>query len=843
MSALSRFVRARARGCCRPIRQWESCFATGSFAHHKEEFHSRRNRNGTRQFSCTISEDGRHGVPHTLNGASHLTRRERSKVHSFSTKLSEEASANSDVPSSPPPLSQITPQEETDMFGESVTLLTHAQGPTRVEIEDAMSALDEFQIGIVSRGKSFSDGGDSEGEAPQACHASAIAWSALLRQARKACVGLDSSQEGRSTCDPPSPDHLRCEVPMLVVAAVTPLLVHTGLPYLRYLDRCIQRYTTPGDHDNIHLENMAHCALHQLSAAPHMLPLREQIHLEALGYLLEQKPRHALRLYMRLLCMNPGDALAISLCMDLCQALGDTKAAMYGVCSVARYHAERNRPAAATSALSNMTDIVNAWVALGLAVGAAPGGGGGGGSDGSGQSRSAELLAETCHSRAMLHHTASLGGGVATWALAHVYDSGGRMAEGVSHLSSFDGKEFYRECGWLNFHAKLAGYGARFVLDRDGKHGGNSALRVYDEYFHSFASSRLEDYGNPKVPLNNWIVRRAPHKMGSVLVRAVTPIKNATRGLFGSLFGNDSDDKSGNPPRINGNDSDDKSGNPPQINGNDLDSKTEKEIENASPLGKAELDDILTNLPPTPQFLTDATLLLLRMTLAGVVTERDERWVALRHAWVKLYNELSRDSPQDVGLATNYENAFLGAPFAAVVGSLLLHPSDCEAGNNPLLKGVSGLGRLMKLGGVSTDVDYAQETEENAKQEADIKTISPEDQALAKEVVTQLSSALPGRDVAMETSTVLYAGWEIDWRPILEHGLCHAAVLSKDYECFSIARSVCSEGVTLRPNSPETWWRYSVVLEEIGDEHAAEDARQASISFSSGVRSLSSTPR
>ena len=53
-------------------------------------------------------------------------------------------------------------------------------------------------------------------------------------------------------------------------------------------------------------------------------------------------------------------------------------------------------------------------------------------------------------------------------------------------------------------------------------------------------------------------------------------------------------------------------------------------------------------------------------------------------------------------------------------------------------------------------------------------------------------------------------------------------------ESVSLARSVCSQGVTLRPNSPEEWWRYSIVLGLLGDDVASEDALAASLSFGGG---------
>jgi len=77
-------------------------------------------------------------------------------------------------------------------------------------------------------------------------------------------------------------------------------------------------------------------------------------------------------------------------------------------------------------------------------------------------------------------------------------------------------------------------------------------------------------------------------------------------------------------------------------------------------------------------------------------------------------------------------------------------------------------------------------------------------------------------------------GWDLDLRQFLEHALCRAAAEVGDYESLCLARSICSEGTTLRSNCPEMWWRYGTVLDLLGDEVAAENARDASVSLGSG---------
>jgi hypothetical protein len=77
-------------------------------------------------------------------------------------------------------------------------------------------------------------------------------------------------------------------------------------------------------------------------------------------------------------------------------------------------------------------------------------------------------------------------------------------------------------------------------------------------------------------------------------------------------------------------------------------------------------------------------------------------------------------------------------------------------------------------------------------------------------------------------------GFDISLGSFMEHAICHAAVKSEDHESLCIARSLCSESVALRSNSPENWYRYGVVLEKLGDEENAADAFHASVSLGSG---------
>eukprot|EP00978_Attheya_sp_CCMP212_P029052 scaffold101972_cov38-Attheya_sp.AAC.1 len=73
-------------------------------------------------------------------------------------------------------------------------------------------------------------------------------------------------------------------------------------------------------------------------------------------------------------------------------------------------------------------------------------------------------------------------GGVASWALAHVYGAEGRTSEGLSMLATYNGAQHYEGTGFLYMEARLAGYGARFYADRSNH---LSALHLYDTSFES----------------------------------------------------------------------------------------------------------------------------------------------------------------------------------------------------------------------------------------------------------------------------------------------------------------------------------------------------------------------
>ena len=103
-------------------------------------------------------------------------------------------------------------------------------------------------------------------------------------------------------------------------------------------------------------------------------------------------------------------------------------------------------------------------IAVGLALG--------------GRYKDAEMLAESS-----LKSDKDASSGVAVWALSIAYDAEGRVSEGNSLLSGFDGTQLYDDCGFLFFNSKLGGDGARFALDRDGAYADRTAIRLYDNHF------------------------------------------------------------------------------------------------------------------------------------------------------------------------------------------------------------------------------------------------------------------------------------------------------------------------------------------------------------------------
>jgi hypothetical protein len=108
-----------------------------------------------------------------------------------------------------------------------------------------------------------------------------------------------------------------------------------------------------------------------------------------------------------------------------------------------------------------------------------------------------------------------------------------------------------------------------------------------------------------------------------------------------------------------------------------------------------------------------------------------------------------------------------------------------------------------------------------------------------KIIVDLLATAIDGIDYSGRgaptfDSNLQVRAWTFDARPLLEHVIVYAACKAGDTESLCLARSICSQGVTIRHNSPEEWWRYSIVMGLLVDEVASEDALYNSINLGGG---------
>jgi len=399
-------------------------------------------------------------------------------------------------------------------------------------------------------------------------------------------------------------------------------------------------------------------------------------------------------------------------------------------------------------------------------------------------------------------------GGISVWALSHCLASEGRSSEMVSKLAGFDGTQFYEASGYLHFSSRMKGYGAIALLDRSGAGADRSALRLYDGGFGSV----LEYSGN-----NVKGMERGGEDVSLREMRVPTNIKEDVAGALGSM--------------ITG-----------WFRGGD---KIQKESDDEGTITQRKqrpktrtVEDVLCWLPPSPVLLTHATALLFRLTLCGAISESDDRWADARVAWTLALKS---------GDASETQCTLEFMPLAMVASSLVIHPDELlNEVSQPLhsiLQGLHKMGHLMKLGKYKTMQVSPQQFDSSEVEDW-------------REVLTQLASARDGCqrwDTPTGMSSPIYhppyadsssissrpIGWDFDLRQFLEYALCHAAMKVGDYESLCLARAVISEGTTLRPNCPELWLRYGVVLDMLGDEVGAENARAASISLGSGEGSAS----
>ena len=472
--------------------------------------------------------------------------------------------------------------------------------------------------------------------------------------------------------------------------------------------------------------------------------------------------------------------------------------------NVSTYWSERDGGALRLQRSHPAQSLATALIAAGLAP-AAP--------------RAAERLAE-----AALARDPAGTGGPAAWALAHCLAAEGRAAEMVSRLAGFDGTQGYEASGHLHFHARMQGYGGIAVLDRRGAGAVRSATRLYDGF-----GSVLEYSGNTAEG-----VKRGGEEVCLRDMRVPITLKKemvgAVRSTFADWFGGgggDSKDGAGQSDNEQ----------PPD----------HSERENRDPIKQRTFEDVLCWLPPSPLLLTHATALLFRLTLCDGMPESDDRWVDLKAAWTFIL-ESGGENDESNALDEN-KTSIEFMPLAMLAASLLIEPDRLYLNkvSQPLecaMQGLHKMGRLMRLGELPTEVHQsdavpAEEWKEvlrllararDAGQRWEMPTgmLSP---TYLPPDATSNASRVPS---SLRSSAPALIGWDTDLRQFLEHALCRAASEAGDYESLCLARAVCSEGTTLRANCPELWWRYGAVLDLLGDEVAAENARAASVSLGGG---------
>jgi hypothetical protein len=440
--------------------------------------------------------------------------------------------------------------------------------------------------------------------------------------------------------------------------------------------------------------------------------------------------------------------------------------------------------------------MVSSLIALGFAVG--------------GRDEDADQMSE----RAMKDGR-SVCGGLATWAQVHVFDARGRIAEGISACANFDGIANYEGAGFLFFDCRLSGYGARFSLDREERGRGKSAaLRLYEANFarplgySGFSQGQLYMQPLYRSPVS-WAERK------SIMGNSTSP-----PSILDRLLGRTTD---------------------PQKEEMDYELVV-KQVNTPSteylPF-EPSLEDVLTWLPPTPALLSDATLLLLRFTLNGTISPRNTRWDNIRNGWSAMLEMQKKHGVEGTGLTFS--------PLICVSASLLFPPSQTggdKIRTGRLAEGLYLMGELLNLGNPVTEHEKMYAVREIVA-ESDPNFWLPSKGGQLQEwkkIVDHLSSALDGYDYPNEgneqtnlaDTSQRFQSWDFEARPIFEHAICFAACKSGDTESLCLARSICSQGVTLRPNAPEEWWRYSIVLGLLGDEVGAEDALNNSINFGSG---------
>ena len=364
----------------------------------------------------------------------------------------------------------------------------------------------------------------------------------------------------------------------------------------------------------------------------------------------------------------------------------------------------------------------------------------------------------------------------------------------ITKLTTLDGAKCYETCGYLNFHARMKSYGGISLLDRMGAGADRSAVRLYDGgmgQLLEYTGNSVEglERGGEEVCLRE---KRLPKSVRREIAGSVGSILSGLFGRSGEAKNEDqaTADSGEQKPKL---------------------------------IRRRTTEDILCWLPPSPLDLSIATAFLLRLTLSESISEQDERWYDLRAAWQMALKP--KESDEEVSID------FM--PGAMLAASLLIHPDDLHSKANcvpPQLEsamiGLHHMGRLMMLGQNGDMIVHRTE-----QWRVVLRHLARASDCLRWEIGGELASStfhIPAKEANSKIA------WDFDLRQFLEYSVCHAALRVGDYESLCLARSICSEGVTLRANCPEIWYRYSNVLEMLGDEVGAENARNASVSLGYG---------
>jgi len=679
---------------------------------------------------------------------------------------------------------------ELDFFDEPVTYFPNENGDTGLSSSsnitspsqndtsttDSTLAFDTLLVQLVSRGQASSDGGDEFGIPIKAAHSTAIIWADLIRHVSYWCryehengnsVNVNVKEKGKK--------NLICDAPMLAAAAFAPLLIAGGRAYVGNLDdNYINARGSVEQNKNItrgpsFLEIIDAAAARKNEEG---LSIREQCHLWALEYLSHNQHSKALATYCQLLETCPGDALALSLALDLSNIVGDKQSIFRATTSVASYWNERGQRGSPIGQASiEGHSIGSALIATGLAIG--------------GRTAEAEQLSDKS-----LFLDRSGASGIVTWAKAHIYDAEGRVSEGSSSFTG-DGVEHYEGCGFLFFDAKMTGIGSRFVMDRSGASADRKATRLYDSSF-----GRILDETGFDGSQEGFITRRIPGSKRDIILSSAG---DAASSMFGNWFGSGS---SKTAEKTSGDEN--------------VDKDSDDQYSNAD-IGASEprsIEDVFTWLPPTVDVLTDASFLMLRLAISGVVEADDVRWKKLQSAWEKT-----------VSIENNYADSesklFSYSPMAKIASSLFIDFDHDSSGKSGKLQAAASLiGKLI-----------AKKTEGEVKDQWHdvVKLLDEARSGWEKDEPSGSMFCQPSRCLTQDID-----GWEITMGNFIEQALCYAAIQSQDYTSLCKARTLCSESVTLRANSPECWFRYGMILKELGDEDNARDAFHASVSLGSG---------